>query len=47
MYYREMLFGKTIEELRAQKEALKQKETPEIESLPSQKQFKKNRIDEV
>ena len=47
MYYREMLHGKSIEELRAQRIELKRKETADIEALPSQKQFQKNRIDEV
>ncbi len=47
MYYRQMLHGKSIEELRAQRVELKKQETSEIEALPSQKQFQKNRIDEV
>ena len=44
IYYRDVLFGKTIEELKAQRSA-EQPVSEDIAKLPSEKWFEKNRVD--
>ena len=45
LYYRETLFGKTLEELMAQRE-LEVKPSAETAELPSEKHFQRLRLDE-
>jgi len=50
MYYREKLFGKTMEQLAAERDTEKMSEVeinPNISNLPSEKMFRKLRLDEV
>ena len=49
IYYREKLFGKTLEELKAEREKeAKELELPqEIKELPSEQWYQKNRLDDI
>jgi len=49
IYYREKLFGKTLEELKAEREKeAKESELPqEIKELPSEQWYQKNRLDDI